>query len=312
MMKDEFSKCPICGSTDGYDLSGILGKYAKCSICSAKWQLFIKNNQLFELKLHELPKDGSGVYTITRTKEPLFTVLGMRLPTNFWRKLKLDRTINWEYMWKNVNSDISKAIITQRGEKLLHQWEGARTITEKQVIEGNTVDTTKSESGVLLLSTQRLSWLVRRERGFWKKVVSYLVVHEIRLEDIKGISGDTGDSGNWESTFNEISVVDSKDESRFNLQYAFLELFKPMVENAIEIRRKEIDTEKKKERVHIMIDFSFIKDYMKQGGLILQTFKCPECGSSLKFPETGKTTTCKYCGNTIQAEDIFEKIKSLI
>ena len=311
-MQDELPKCPICGSTDGYELSGILGKYAKCYACNAKWQLFVKNKRIMELMLHELPKNGSGVYTIASTKEPLFTVFGTRLPIEFWRNLKLDKKINWEFMSKIVSSDVSKAVIKQKGEKLLHEWEGTRKMTEKQVVKGNTVETTKSESGVLLLSTQRLRWLVRRERGFWKRVVSFLVVYEIPLEDMKGISGNTGDSRNWESSFNEISVVDSKDENTFNLKYAFLELFKPIVENAIEIRRKEIDTEKKKERLHVMLDFSFLKTYMEKGGLVMKVLKCPECGGTVEFPESGTQTKCSHCGKGIHAQDIFEKVKSLL
>lgn len=311
-MQDEFPKCPICGSTDGYELSGILGRYAKCYVCNAKWQLFVKNKQISELMLHELPKNGSGVYTITSTKEPLFTVFGTRLPIEFWRDLKLDKKINWEFMSEIASFDASKAVIKRKGEKLLQGWEGTRKMTEKQVMNGNTVETTKSESGVLLLSTQKLRWLVRRERGFWKRVVSFLVVYEIPLEDIRGISGSTKDSRNWESSFNEISIVDSKNENTFNLKYAILELFKPIVESAIEIRRKEIDTEKRKERLHIMLDFSFLKTYMEKGGLVMKVLKCPECNGTVEFPKNGTKTKCSHCGKEIYAQDIFEKVKSLL
>jgi len=311
LMQDEFPKCPICSSTKGYASSGILGKYAKCCTCMAKWQLIVKNKQISELILHELPKDGSGLYTISRTKAPLFTIFGTRLPTDFWKNLKLDKTINWEFLSKNVSSDVSKAVITEKGEKLLRQWEGTREVREKKVVKGNTVESTKKYGGILLLSTQRLRWLTRRERGFWKKVVSFLVVHEIPLEDIKGISGGSGDSRNWQLP-KKISVVDSNGESTFILQYAFLELFKPMIENAIEIRRKEIDTEKKKERIHVMLDFSFLKTYMEKGGLVMKVLKCPECGATIEFPKSGTQTKCSHCGNTIYAQDIFEKIKSLL
>lgn len=310
-MQDEFSKCPICNSTNGYESSGILGKYAKCRTCMAKWHLFVKNKQMSELTLHELPKDGSGVYTITSTKAPLFTIIGTRLPKDFWKNLKLDKKINWKFLSKNVSSDVSKAVITEKGEKLLHQWEGTREVREKKVVSGSTLETTKLEHGTLLLSTQRLRWLARRERGFLKKVVSFLVVYEIPLEDIKGISGDTGDSGDW-SFPKTISVVDSKAENKFNLKYAFVELFKPMIENAIDIRRKEIDAEKKKERLHVMLDFSFLKTYMEKGGLIMKVLKCPECGATIEFPKSGTQTKCSHCGKMIYAQDIFEKVKSLL
>ena len=182
---------------------------------------------------------------------------------------------------------------------------------EEIVINDKTYKTTKWEPGILLLSTQKLRWLERRESGFWKKVTSFLVVYETPLEEIRGISGDTGDSRNWQLA-KKISVVDSKGENTFNLQYAFLELFKPIIENAIEIRKKEIEAEKKKERLHVMLDFSFLKTYMEKGGLIMQVLKCPHCSATIEFPESGTQTKCSYCGNTIYAQDIFEKVKSLL
>ena len=312
-MLGEFPKCPICDSTKGYEISGIISKYAKCFTCKTKWGLSVKNKKISELALHELPKDGSSVYTITSTKTPLFTIIGKRLPTDFWKNLELDKEVNWEFLSKNVGSDVSKTVFGEKGEKLLHQWEGTREVPTEIVISGNTIKTTKQEHGILLLSTRKLRWLERRERGFLKKVTSFLVVYETPLEEIRGISGDTGDSGDWKLPKNmKISVVDSNDENKFNLKYAFLELFKPIIENAIEIRRKEIEAEKKKERLHVMLDFSFLKTYMKKGGLIMQVLKCPHCSATLEFPESGTQTKCSYCGNTIYAQDIFEKVKSLL
>jgi len=51
---------------------------------------------------------------------------------------------------------------------------------------------------------------------------------------------------------------------------------------------------------------------MKKGGLSLTTVKCPECKAPLKMPKGGTEIVCQYCNNTIYAQDIFEKIKSLI
>jgi len=310
-MQEEFPKCPVCGSTNGYEVSGLVGKYARCRTCMTKWQLFAQNQKILELTLHELPKDGSSLYTITSTKTPLFTIIGARLPTGFWKNLRLDKEVNWDFLSKNISEDVSKAVIAEKGEKLLHQWEGSRAVLETKVVKGNTVETTKWEPGFLLLSTQRLLWLERRVSGLLKKVTSLLVVYEIPLREIRGISGDSGDSRNWHSPKN-ISVVDNKGKNTFLLQYAFLELFKPITGNAIEIRRKEIEAEKKKERLHVMLDFSFLKTYMEKGGIIMQVLKCPECGATIEFPKSGTETTCSHCGKTIYAQDIFEKVKSLL
>lgn len=311
MMKDEFPECPICNSASDYESSGILGNYVQCRVCMAKWQLFTKHNQISELMLHELPKDDSSVYTVVSRNAPLFTALGTRLPALFWRNLKLDERVNWEFLSANVDPDVSEAVITQEGERLLHQWGGTREIREMRVFQGNTVQTKRMEEGVLLLSTRRLLWLARRTRGFWKTVTSFVVVDDIPLEQIRGISGETGDSKDW-SIPKRISVADKEGENAFNLRYSFLEVFKPIVEQAIEIRRKEIDAEKKKERLHIMLDFSFLKTHMEKGGLVMKALKCPECGASIDFPKKGTQTKCSYCGKTIYAQDIFEKVKSLL
>lgn len=61
-----------------------------------------------------------------------------------------------------------------------------------------------------------------------------------------------------------------------------------------------------------IIDFSSIKEYLKNGGVVMQTFKCPGCGAALEFPDNVDTTTCQYCGNKIKAVDLFEKIRNLV
>jgi ribosomal protein S27AE len=84
------------------------------------------------------------------------------------------------------------------------------------------------------------------------------------------------------------------------------------VTSAIKEKTERMKAEKKRERVQIVIDFSTLKEYMEKGGLILQQTKCPHCGAPIKLPQSGNQITCEHCGSTIYAQDIFEKIKSLI
>ena len=84
------------------------------------------------------------------------------------------------------------------------------------------------------------------------------------------------------------------------------------ITSSLKARVAIIEAEKKKEKVQIVLDFSGLKEYMKQGGLILQQTKCPSCGASIKLPEKGNQIVCGYCNSTIQAQDIFQKIKDLI
>ena len=78
---------------------------------------------------------------------------------------------------------------------------------------------------------------------------------------------------------------------------------------ALNIRLGTMD---RKEKLEALLDFGALKDFMIKGGLVLQTVKCPECGGPIRLPEEGSQTTCEHCGNTILAQDIFEKIKGLI
>lgn len=89
-------------------------------------------------------------------------------------------------------------------------------------------------------------------------------------------------------------------------------LWQDRVMSSIKARVKSIEDEKKRERVKIVIDFTALKQYMERGGLILQQTKCPECGAPIKLPQSGNQIVCEHCGGTIFAQDIFEKIKSLI
>lgn len=51
---------------------------------------------------------------------------------------------------------------------------------------------------------------------------------------------------------------------------------------------------------------------LEKGGLVLQKTRCPECGAPISLPTTGSQTKCEHCGSIVYAQDIFEKVKSLI
>jgi hypothetical protein len=202
----------------------------------------VRDKQRIELVLHELPKDGSSVYTIagSESRAPLFSIFGKSLPIDFWKNLKIDKEICWEWLAENVDSD--RSVIAEKGEKMLHQWKGNRLM---QVVQGSTTRTTTTERGALLLSNRKLLWIATREKGLWKKTTSSIVAYEIPLDEIKGVTGETGDSNDWHEVLKKISIVDCRGENTFYLKYAFLELFRPILEGAIDIRRKEIEREKR-------------------------------------------------------------------
>jgi hypothetical protein len=310
-MQQVLPRCPVCGSMSGYELSGMVGKYAKCPQCQTKWKLNLINQQIMGLALHELPKNGAALYTIQATNAPLFLEIGKSIQLPFWQSLRLDGKINWPLLSGMVDQTILKCVIIDKAEFTLNAWTGNRLIQNAQPAMGLAQAPIIMQIGALLLTSRRLIWLERRQIGVWKPQITYQVALDMPLESIKGISADTGDSGNW-ATPKKVSIVTDDGEKTFNLQSAFQELLKPMVETAIKMRKEETEAEKKRDKIHVMLDFSFLKSVMEKGGLVMQVLKCPECGASVDFPKSGNQTQCVHCGKTIYAQDIFEKVKGLI
>lgn len=87
---------------------------------------------------------------------------------------------------------------------------------------------------------------------------------------------------------------------------------KEIVLALIQERLQAIEEEKKRSRVSLNLDFSFLKDAMIKGGVIVQNIKCPSCGASVVLPSSGNSLRCEYCKSTIYAQDVFEKMKGLI
>jgi len=204
--------------------------------------------------------------------------------------------------------EISSSLILEHNERLLKVWNGdvestLKTIQSRKTLIGTknrVVEAKDKDNGALALTTERLIWLKRR--GVFSK--SYHTTFEIPLEEISGIS-ETG------MLMKRICVSDKSGEYRFSISEN-LANFKNLVNGALTERKKALDEMRKKDRIHVMIDFSSIGDYMEKGGLQLTTVKCPNCNAPLKLPNQGTEIICQYCNSTILAQDIFEKIKSLI
>lgn len=201
------------------------------------------------------------------------------------------------------------SILLEKVERIVNSWRGNREMTEKVVVRGSygrkrVEDAKERKNGYLVLTNQRLLFL--EEHGVFGK--SYHQVLAVPLLNIQGIS-----MGGLLVPF--ISVADDMGSHMFHVVGVGKNNFEPfrqLVMDNCRKRREEIEAEKRKERVQVVLDFSSLKEYMAKGGLVLQTTKCPECGGPIPLPTTGNQTKCGHCGNTIYAQDIFEKIKSLI
>jgi ribosomal protein S27AE len=191
------------------------------------------------------------------------------------------------------------SIILELGERIVASWRGSWDISPPPGEVGTT-----TKNGLLVLTTQRLIFL--EERGIFGK--SYHKALEILLLKVGGIS-----MGGMFSPF--VSIVDDKENHIFHVSRIGkkeFESFRQLIAAQCKERREEIESERKRERVQVVLDFSSLRDYMEKGGLVLQKTKCPECGAPISLPKAGTETQCTHCGSKIYAQDIFEKVRSLI
>ncbi len=79
-----------------------------------------------------------------------------------------------------------------------------------------------------------------------------------------------------------------------------------------EQRIAEIKKMNERERVQVVMDFSWLSEYMNKGGVVLKTYKCPACGAATEIPQEGKLAKCNFCKTSFYAEDVFKKMKDLI
>ena len=127
-LQQELPRCPVCGSTSAYELSGVVGKYGRCIQCQTKWRLVIENQKIVGLMLHELPKNGASLYKVASTNASLFIEIGKPIALSFWKDLKLDGKIDWAFLSNSVDPDILKCVIIDKSESILTSWIGNRHI----------------------------------------------------------------------------------------------------------------------------------------------------------------------------------------
>jgi len=280
-LAEYLAECPLCKSNAGFKISGFpFKKDVECKSCGAKWRW--ENTDKVQLKKYS--KDGTGDF-----------LLEVERPVSFWSNLNLEH-IDWGKAQK-PRTPILQSLILERGEEILAGWNGVSL-----AVGGWT--------GSLVLTTQRLMWLDKKEEGILNKKISYDLSYILRLENLLQIVSSS------EPYWYDREKVEIKDsENRYSYKLERMQEYpscRPLIMKAIEERKKEIESEKRKERVQLVLDFSSLKDYMEKGGLVMQTFRCPNCSAPVEFPEKGKTAKCDHCGSKIYARDIFEKIKELI
>ena len=153
------TKCPLCKSDVGFKISGFPFKSnVECKSCGAKWKWKDSDRVLLE----RYSKDGRGVF-----------LLEVERPASFWSNLNLEH-IDWERVPK-PESTILHSLVLEKGEEVFAGWNGVS-------LDGLPF------LGSLVLTTQRLLWLERKEvaKGLLRRKsrISYHLVYSLMLEDL--------------------------------------------------------------------------------------------------------------------------------
>ena len=187
------------------------------------------------------------------------------------------------------------------GETILYSWRGNHAVLDRgekdEMVE-------MDKPGFLVMTSKKIVFM--EERGVFSK--SYYLDCAVQLESIGGIAM----GGMW---MKYVSIGGATGENKYHLEGINDKTFggfRDTVLAQIQTRKQEMENERTREDVAVMLDFSILRDYMTKGGISVQSIKCPQCKAPLTMPENGNFVKCSYCGATVYASDIMDKVKQLI
>jgi hypothetical protein len=212
------------------------------------------------------------------------------------------------------------ALALERNESITDTWEGGKKEI-RQLPEGDVQVLDRGE-GLLVLTDQKLIWLYKMPSAEGNQ---YSAGFRIPLEKISDISFGLRPVSHVAITDDEgVHVVSLFSQRGPNPGFdGLLQRKKYMTEDELGLlqgtmmkhraeRKFTVLELQKKERVQVIVDFSFLKDYMEKGGMVVQKISCANCGASMRLPEKGNTIDCPYCKTTHRVQDIFERVRQLI
>lgn len=216
--------------------------------------------------------------------------------------------------------DWHSALALEKNETIIDTWEGEEKEIEP-MIDGDVQVSARGE-GLLVLTDQKLIWLNDLPSAGESQ---YSIGFHVPLEKINNISSGikpvshiaiTDDKG-----LHVVGLLSQKDPApgferllhhRTDMTENELRTFQETVMKYRAERKFTVLELQKKERVQVIVDFSFLKNYMEKGGMVVQKINCTNCGASMHLPEKGNTVDCPYCRTTHRVQDVFERVRQLI
>jgi hypothetical protein len=218
------------------------------------------------------------------------------------------------------NDDWHSALALEKNETMVGTWEGEKK--EFRPLTHGDIQVLDRGEGLLVLTDQKLIWLFVIPSA---EENQYSSGFRVPLEKISDISSGVKPVSHIAITYDEgIHVVGIFSQTGSNpgfegvlqhRKYMTEEELGPIQETVMKYRAERKFTileHQKKDRVQVVVDFGFLKDYMEKGGMIVQKISCANCGASMHLPENGNTVDCPYCRTTHRVQDIFERVKQLI
>lgn len=173
--------------------------------------------------------------------------------------------------------------------------------------------------GFLVLTDRRMVFIASRGLMTTKYEVALSIDYEdiLGLECVSGISPKIRISHKGSATPAAFHTFMDASASAVNLMTSGDAIIAPEVirqdlATRIKDRLIEMEEDRKKGTTQLVLDFSFLKSILEKGGVVMQSMRCPSCGADLQMPKSGTTMKCEYCGTSVKAIDIFERIRGLL
>src|SRR5207245_1871462 len=304
----EFPSCPVCKATYGYEVSGSSLDHFKCNACQTKWR--------------SEPLSNGNISSMTLVKPSGYDLRGIELTglkyqSAFYKNFDASYGAFLKNYRSQMTAKLSSTVSLEINEEIVWAWAGTSFVqipSALGLVASQLGVSQVVHAGHLFLTSERLIWLQDGMFNF-----------EIPLEDLASFTPASAYQGSdasiivvksakrnvegwlrlwlWYGSVGNVEVA--RDNRAFNR-------VRGMVFRQQQIKRERIQKEKQREHVQVVLDFSSIRDTLAKGGVVVTTFKCAQCSGPLDLPETGRQTTCRYCGAMIRPVDLFDKIKSLV
>jgi hypothetical protein len=240
-------------------------------------------------------------------------LVGLKMTVEPWRNFDAQYESFLKGVKDGMSNRLASLVSLETGEKTVWKWEGLNVVP---AVDNDGNPGLAEHDGQLFLTALRLIWV---QNGLFSFEIPLEDISALTLAQIK-VGNDKRVGVSLKSAKRNVDVLlrlwiwyhDKVKTVEAGTHPNAFEKIRDTILGQQQIKRDDLQREKQKERVQLVFDFSSLRETLQQGGIVMTTFKCPQCSATQELPETGKVIVCRYCGTPIRPVDIFEKIKTLL